>query len=140
MYFKMLLKIFARNVYFGGYLNKPWHAFIVYMFRRRQSVMFYLWPEMLHSVGDNALISGFGKGPMRQSVMFYLWQRRPNPRTQPLMFPYTIGGQQLQHVTHHPYLGIELTDDLSWGPHLEKMIPKAQRTLNLLRRNLSDCS
>ena len=60
--------------------------------------------------------------------------------TQPLMFPYTIGGQQLQHVTHHPYLGVELADDLSWGPHLDKMIPKAQRTLNLLRRNLSDCS
>ena len=27
-----------------------------YMFRRR--------PEVLHSVGDNALISGFGKGPI----------------------------------------------------------------------------
>ena len=61
-------------------------------------------------------------------------------KTQPLMFPYTIGGQQLQHVTHHPYLGVELGDDLSWGTHLDKMIPKAQRTLNLLRRNLSDCS
>ena len=60
-------------------------------------------------------------------------------KTQPLMFPYTIKGQQLQHVTHHPYLGVELTNDLSWGPHLDKMIPKAQRTLNLLRRNLSDC-
>ena len=56
------------------------------------------------------------------------------------MFPYTIGGQQLQHVTHHPYLGVELADDFSWGPHLNKIIPKAQHTLNLLRRNLSDCS
>ena len=61
-------------------------------------------------------------------------------KTQPLMFPYTIGGQQLQYVTHHPYLVIELADNLSWGPHLDKMIPKAQRTQNLLRRNLSDCS
>ena len=61
-------------------------------------------------------------------------------KAQPLMFPYTIGGQQLQHVTHHPYLGVELANDLSWGPHLDKMIPKAQRTLNLLRQNLSDCS
>ena len=61
-------------------------------------------------------------------------------KTQPLMFPNPIGGQQLQHVTYHPYLGVELADDLSWGPHLDKMIPKAQRTLNLLRRNLSDCS
>ena len=52
----MLLKVFLPNVYFGGYLNETWHAFIVYMFQRR--------PDVLHSVGDNALISGFGKGPM----------------------------------------------------------------------------
>ena len=57
----MLLKIFARNVYFGGYLKEPWHAFIVYMFRWR--------PEVLHSVGDNALISGFGKRPIQTSNM-----------------------------------------------------------------------
>ena len=55
----MLLKVFVRNVYFRGYLNETWHAFIVYMFRWR--------PEVLHSVGDNALISGFGKGPMSGS-------------------------------------------------------------------------
>ena len=52
----MLLKVFVRNVYFGGYLKETRHAFIVYMFRRR--------PEVLHSVGDNALISRFGKGPI----------------------------------------------------------------------------
>ena len=44
-------------MYFGGYLNETWHAFVVYMFRRR--------PELLHSVGDDALISGFGKGPIQ---------------------------------------------------------------------------
>ena len=38
---------------FGGYLNETWYAFIVYMFPRRL--------EVLHLVGDNALISGFGK-------------------------------------------------------------------------------
>ena len=61
-------------------------------------------------------------------------------KTQPLMFPYTIGGQQLHHVTHHPYLGVELADDRSWEPDLDKMIPKAQRTQNLLRQNLNECS
>ena len=52
----MLLTVFVWNEYFGGYLDETWHAFIVYMFRWR--------PEVLHSVGDNALISGFGKGPI----------------------------------------------------------------------------
>ena len=58
----MLLKVFVGNVYFRGYLNETWHAFIVYMFRWR--------PEVLHSVGDNALISGFGKGPIVLKTAF----------------------------------------------------------------------
>ena len=58
----------------------------------------------------------------------------------PLYFDYTIGGTSLEHVKHHPYLGVELAQDLGWGPHLAKVIPKAQRTLNLLRRNLYNCS
>ena len=74
-----MLKVFAGNVYFGGYLNETWYAFIVYMFWQR--------PEVLRSVGDNALISVFGKGPMGayteknglQSLQLYslcytLWQ------------------------------------------------------------------
>ena len=56
----MLLKVFIRNVYFGGYLNETQHAFIVYMFRQQ--------PEVLHSMDDNALISGFGKGPIGTHV------------------------------------------------------------------------
>ena len=35
---------------------------------------------------------------------------------------------------------MELAQDLRWGPPLNKVIPKAQRTLNLLRRNLYNCS
>ena len=44
------------------------------------------------------------------------------------------------YVSHHPYLGVEIAADLSWGPHLNQTIPKAQRSLNLLRRNLYGCS
>ena len=43
-------------------------------------------------------------------------------------------------MNHHPYLGVELADDLNWGHHIKNIVPKAQRTLNLLRRNLSGCS
>ena len=51
----MLLKVSIQNVHFGGYLNETWYAIIVYIFR---------WSlEVLLSVGDNALISGFEKGP-----------------------------------------------------------------------------
>ena len=61
-------------------------------------------------------------------------------RQEPLRFSYKIAGTPLDQVEHHPYLGVEIADDLGWGPHLDKMIPKAQRTLNLLRRNLYGCS
>ena len=61
-------------------------------------------------------------------------------RQSPLKFDYTIGGKQLQHVTHHPYLGVELTSDLNWEYHINQTVSKSQRTLNLIRRNLYECS
>ena len=58
----------------------------------------------------------------------------------PLSYPYTINGVQLEHVKNHPYLGLELDSTLSWNPHMKNTLTKSQRTLNLLRRNLHDCS
>ena len=58
----------------------------------------------------------------------------------PLKNSYSIGGVPLKQVTHHPYLGVELSEDLNWGNHVNNVAPKAQRTLNFLRRNLSGCS
>ena len=77
----MLLKVFVWKVYFGGYLNETWHAFIVYMFRRR--------PEVLHSVGDNALISGFGKGPLTQYCGCSKWEKTvPAPVWMQQLIPF----------------------------------------------------
>ena len=58
----------------------------------------------------------------------------------PIRAVYSIRGVQLQQVEHHPYLGVELAADLSWGHNVDNVVPKAQRTLNLLRRNLWGCS
>ena len=57
----------------------------------------------------------------------------------PIRYPYRISDVELEHVSHRPYLGVEIAADLSWGPHLNQTIPKAQRSLNLLRRNLYGC-
>ena len=46
----------------------------------------------------------------------------------------------VEHVKNHPYLGLELDSTLSWNPHMKNTLTKSQRTLNLLRRNLHDCS
>ena len=54
----------------------------------------------------------------------------------PLPTKYTINNIQLQEVSHHPYLGVELTSDLSWRTHISNITSKAERILNLLRRHL----
>ena len=53
---------------------------------------------------------------------------------------YKMFGHILEQVDHHPYLGVELSRGLNWGPHIDSVVPKAQRSLNFLRRNLSGCS
>ena len=58
----------------------------------------------------------------------------------PIRAVYSIRGVQLEQVVHNPYLGVELAADLDWGHHVKNVVPKAQRTLNLLRRNMWGCS
>ena len=45
----------------------------------------------------------------------------------------------LAEVKHHPYLGDELSDDLTWATHIGKVRGKANRSLNFISRNLYDC-
>ena len=42
-------------------------------------------------------------------------------------------------ITHHPYLGIELSSDLSWDLHVATITKKDNQTLTLLFINLGNC-
>ena len=78
------------------------------------------------------------------------WQMDFNPKKchvlsitnkkSPIFYPYTLNGVQLSHVKNHPYLGVELDNKISWKTHINQTTGKAQKTLNLLRRNLHNCS
>lgn len=57
-----------------------------------------------------------------------------------LQTQYNIEGNNLQEVQHHPYLGVELTSDLTWKTHISNITGKANKILNLLRRHLYGCS
>ena len=46
-------------------------------------------------------------------------------------------GNVLDSVTHHPYLGVELSRNLDWGQHVNNKVMKANRSIGFLRRNLS---
>ena len=58
----------------------------------------------------------------------------------PLVNLYNMQGSSLQHCDQHPYLGVQLTKEMCWGPHIHKTTAKAQVSLDLLRRNMSGCS
>ena len=49
---------------------------------------------------------------------------------------YFLCDQRLNNVDSHPYLGIELQNNLKWEKHYVKIIGKANRTLYMLRRVL----
>ena len=52
---------------------------------------------------------------------------------------YTINGQVLQQVKTTKYLGIMISDDLGWTPHVEYVTAKANRALGLIMRNFKEC-
>ena len=50
---------------------------------------------------------------------------------------YNMAGVPLTEVEHHPYLGIELDNMLSWDIHLRNIQSKSTRILNMIRRNFT---
>jgi hypothetical protein len=58
---------------------------------------------------------------------------------QVITYPYHIEWQVLGTVNYNPYLGVELTNTLSWDVHINKTIGKDKTSLGFLRRNLGSC-
>ena len=57
----------------------------------------------------------------------------------PIIFNYTAQGVPIPVVSHHPYLGVELSSNLRWDKHIQIITKKANQTLAFLRRNLGNC-
>ena len=52
---------------------------------------------------------------------------------------YTVEGVVLLHVQEVKYLGILISDDLSWTKHTKMVSSKANSIIGLLHRNLHHC-
>ena len=86
----------------------------------------------------------------RLSEWVHTWQLRFNvskcvvircTRSQsPIIHNYELNNHTLTITDRHTYLGVLLDKHLSWSPHVSKITGKASRTLNFLKRNLSNCS
>ena len=53
---------------------------------------------------------------------------------------YSFNSIQFQEVSHHPYLGVQLSSDHTWKYHISNIAGKAHRILNFLRRHLYGCN
>ena len=49
---------------------------------------------------------------------------------------YTLHGQVLEVVTSAKYLGVDISNGLSWNPHIDRITKTATRTLNFIQRNI----
>ena len=58
----------------------------------------------------------------------------------PSLFTYVFSDQPISCVDQHPYLGVILTSNMSFSPHIQKITAKATRVLNFIKRNLYNCS
>ena len=57
----------------------------------------------------------------------------------PLKMDY-VEGVTLEPVSHHPYLGVEVQQDLKRKSHINNITSKANKTLGLTKRSLHKCS
>ena len=51
-------------------------------------------------------------------------------------FPYTLHGEALREVTSAKYLGITISNDMSWNNYIESTAAKANKKLGFLKRNV----
>ncbi|XP_052239291.1 uncharacterized protein LOC127850356 [Dreissena polymorpha] len=77
------------------------------------------------------------------------WQLSFNPskcevihiskKRHPIKSEYLIHGQKLAPVKEGKYLGVTISENLSWKPHIAAVTRKAKHSLGFLRGNLSSC-
>ena len=58
---------------------------------------------------------------------------RISRKKEPVWMDYYIDGQKLSLVKNYPYLGVMLSNDLTWNPHVENIVVKANKLLGFAR-------
>ena len=64
---------------------------------------------------------------------------RITKKRKPIGANYTIHGKELRHTKNAKYLGVLISDNLSWNVHVDTVTKNANNTTAFLRRNLPSC-
>ena len=57
----------------------------------------------------------------------------------PSNYDYAIHGVSIESVKQAKYLGVTISTNLSWSPHISEICKKALNTINFLHRNFKTC-
>ena len=60
-----------------------------------------------------------------------------HPPHKQIVHGYLLHNQGLENVSSAEYLGVQITDDLDWGQHINEITSKATKTLGFLPRNMA---
>ena len=61
---------------------------------------------------------------------------RVTKKKNPIIFPYKLHNIELKSTETAKYLGITISNDLHWKPHIEKVSSKASNILKFIKRNV----
>ena len=102
-----------------------------------------IWDRRIYSVQDEVNLqtdldairtwSTINKLPLNAAkcvVMHITRSRRP------ILVSYRMGDTSLETITTHKHLGIVLSSNLEWGPHVDEVTSKAKRLLGFIRRTV----
>lgn len=58
----------------------------------------------------------------------------------PKLYEYTLGQHTLEETSCHAYLGVDITNNLTWNKHINRISSSANRSLGFIKRNLYSCT
>ena len=118
-----------------------------------QSVFTPVSPLGLNQLSDSAILEGLAKGTLDlQKDLSNLeaweseWLMAFNPdkceviritkKHKPFIFDYKLHNKTLQTTKNAKYLGLNISDDLSWTKHINQTTAKGNNTLKFIKRNI----
>ncbi|XP_071177948.1 uncharacterized protein [Mytilus edulis] len=66
--------------------------------------------------------------------------RIPPKNKEPLLYLYTLHGHTIEPVDSAKYLGVPISNNLSWNKHIQNVTAKGNRTLGFVKRDLKKCT